>query len=247
MYQKLLPIILLIFLFSFNGYSQKTDSTNSLIQFSGNINLTNNGVSLVPTFSLGKPAILIDIAIKGKKLSFEPMFNFATDKLRPWGFIFWLRYKLIEKKKFNLKVGAHPSFVFSASQIIQNGIKKEVLSANRYVATEIVPSYAVSENTTVGAYILGANQIGVNTFDPTFFLALNSVSTIRLSEKYFARIMPQFYFLKLANQKGIYSNAILILGKKNLPFSLNGMVSKSIKTEIEVNKFVWNVGLNYSF
>lgn len=143
------------------------------------------------------PAILIDIAIKGKKISFEPIFNFATYKLRPWGFIFWLRYKLIEKEKFKIKVGVHPSFVFFASQIIQNRIKKELLAANRYVASEIVPSYAVSENTTVGAYILAVNQIGVGIFDPTIFLALNSASTVRLSDKCFARIIPQFYFLKL--------------------------------------------------
>jgi hypothetical protein len=228
-------------------FSQSKDSTKAPITFNGNFSLTNNGVSLIPTFSLGKPALIIDMAIKGKKLSFEPMLNFATNKLRPWGFIFWLRYKMVEKEKFKLRVGAHPSFVFSSSQIKESGIKKEVLTANRYFAAEIAPSYTISKNTTVGAYLLGANQLAVGVIDPTFFVALNSVSTFNLSEKYFLRAIPQLYFLKLSNEKGYYGNLNLILGKNKFPLSLNGMVSKSIKTEIDINKFVWNVGLTYSF
>ncbi len=247
MRQKLLPIILIVFLFSLNVYSQKTDSTKAPIQFSGNISATNNGVSLVPTFSLGKPAILIDLAVKGKKLSFEPMLNFATDKLKPWGFIFWLRYKLVEKKKFKIKIGAHPSFVFSASESLVNGIKTEKLTANRYVAFEFVPSYQISKNTTVSAYLLGANQLAVGILDPTYFVAVNAISTVNLSDKFFMRMIPQLYFLKLGNQTGYYTNANVIIGKKNFPISINGMVSKSIKTEIEVNKFVWSAGLTYSF
>jgi hypothetical protein len=242
-----IAILVLIVLNFGQTYCQKSDSTKAPIQFSGNITATNNGVSLVPTFSLGKPAILVDMAIKGKKLSFEPMLNFATNKLKPWGFIFWLRYKIVEKEKFKLKVGAHPSFVFSASQVTENGIKKEVLKANRYFAAEIAPSYAISKNTTLGVYLLGANQIAVGVLDPTYFLALNAVSTMSVSKNYFLRTIPQVYFLKLGNQKGFYTNASVVFGKKKFPLSINGMVSKSIKTEIEINKFVWSTGLTYSF
>jgi hypothetical protein len=245
--RRIFTILVLIVFGHCQSFCQKVDSTKTAIQFSGNITATNNGVSLVPTFSLGKPALLIDLAVKGKRVSFEPMLNFAADKLRPWGFIFWLRYKMIEKEKFKLKVGAHPSFVFSASEVVENGIKKEVLTANRYFAAEIAPTYAISENTTLGVYLLGANQIAVGVIDPTYFLAINSVSTFNLSEKYFLRTIPQLYFLKLGSQKGYYTNATFIIGKKKFPISINGMVSKSIKTEIEVNKFVWNAGVTYSF
>ncbi len=244
---RIFTILVLVVFSQIRLFAQEKDSTKAAIQFSGNITATNNGVSLVPTFSLGKPALLIDLAVKGKRLSFEPMMNFATDKLRPWGFIFWLRYKVVQKEKFKLKVGAHPSFVFSASQVVENGINKEVLKANRYFAAEIAPSYAVSKNTTLGVYLLGANQIAVGVIDPTYFLAINSVSTFDISKKYFLRTIPQLYFLKLGDQKGYYTNATVIIGKKKFPLSINGMVSKSIKTEIEVNKFVWNAGLTYSF
>lgn len=245
--RKFSAILVLVIFSQIHSFSQKIDTTESGIQFSGNITATNNGVSLVPTFSLGKPAILIDMAIKGKKLSFEPMLNFATDKLKPWGFIFWLRYKIVEKEKFKLKVGAHPSFVFSASEVMENGIKKEVLKVNRYFAAEIAPTYAISKNTSLGVYLLGANQLAVGVIDPTYFVAINSVSTFNLSDKYFLRTIPQLYYLKLGNQQGYYANSNFIIGKMKFPISINGMVSKSIKTEIEVNKFVWNVGLTYSF
>ena len=247
MYQKLRTIFFIIFLFSLNVYSQKTDSTKSPIQFSGNITVTNNGVSLIPTFSLGKPAVTFDLAVRGKKLSFEPLLLFATEKAKPWAFIFWVRYKLIQKEKFKFNIGVHPSYIFSSNTIIDNGIKKEVLTATRYAVAEFVPSYAISKNTSLGLYYIAAKQIGVGSTKGTHFLALNAVSNIKLSEQYFMRLMPQVYYLKLGDLTGFYSNATVVLAKKKLPISINGMVSKSIKTDIEVNKFVWNAGITYSF
>jgi hypothetical protein len=247
MYQKLQTVFLIIFLFSLNVYSQKTDSTKTPIQFSGSISATNNGVSLIPTFSLGKPAVTFDLAVRGKRLSFEPLLLFAVEKAKPWAFIFWVRYKLIQKEKFKFNVGVHPSYIFSSNTIIDNGIKKEVLTASRYAVAEFVPSYAVSKNTSLGLYYIAAKQIGVGNSKGTQFLALNAISNIKLSEQYFMRLMPQVYYLKLGDLNGFYSNATVVLGKENFPISVSGMVSKSIKTEIEVNKFVWNVGVTYSF
>lgn len=243
------PLLLFLsFLFlSVSVLSENVDTTHHPIQFSGNIGVTNNGVSLIPTFSLGKPAFTADMAVRAKRLSFEPMFFFATEKFRPWAFVYWLRYKLIQNEKFKMNVGVHPSFIFTANTILENGIEKEVLSATRYAAMELSPTYAISKNSVLGLYYLTAKQMGVGKVMATHFLALNLFSNIDVSEKYFIRFVPQLYYLKLGEQQGYYSNATVTIGKKKFPFSINGMVSKSIKTEIEINKFVWNAGLTYSF
>jgi hypothetical protein len=43
----------------------------------GALTVTNNGISLLPTFSLGKPAAIFDLTVGGEKLSFDPQFRFA--------------------------------------------------------------------------------------------------------------------------------------------------------------------------
>jgi aryl-alcohol dehydrogenase-like predicted oxidoreductase len=45
--------------------------------------VTNNGISLVQTFSLGKPAAIVTLSIGKGKLSFEPDLRFSL-KEKPW-------------------------------------------------------------------------------------------------------------------------------------------------------------------
>ena len=58
--------------YSYASFAQKTDSTKAVPYVSGAITITNNGLSLIPTFSLGKPTTVFDFAAGRKRLSFEP-------------------------------------------------------------------------------------------------------------------------------------------------------------------------------
>ena len=68
------------------SFSQKNDSTNVPGHFGGAVTVTNNGISFIPNFSLGKPAAIFDLSI-GRRLSFEPQFRFALEG-KPWSFLF---------------------------------------------------------------------------------------------------------------------------------------------------------------
>jgi hypothetical protein len=79
-----------------NTYSQdpsqqvvthRGDKPDRIYHFNGNISITNNGFSSIPTFSLGKPATIADLSIGGKKISFDPQFRFDLNGLKPWSFI----------------------------------------------------------------------------------------------------------------------------------------------------------------
>ena len=48
-----------------------------LDDFRGTASITNNGISLVPSFSLGDPALLFDLKFTKGRLSFEPDMRFA--------------------------------------------------------------------------------------------------------------------------------------------------------------------------
>ena len=89
------------------SFTQQADSTKSISHFSGAVSLTNNGISLIPTFSLGKPATIISLSMGRGRLSFEPELRFSLEA-NPRSFLFWWRYKLVRSDKFAINVGIPP-------------------------------------------------------------------------------------------------------------------------------------------
>ena len=118
--------IFILTLFLFVNLIEAQDGSNDKeIVISGKINLTNNGFSFIPLFSLGKPATTINLSVGGKRLSFDPQFRFDLDGMRPWSFLFIWHYKLIKKERFNSKcVGCskknHKHSYFITSRISTN-------------------------------------------------------------------------------------------------------------------------------
>ena len=134
-------------------FAQTKDSLSQKpLKLAASMAITNNGISLIPTFSLGKPAAIFNFTV-GRRLTFEPDFRYSLEG-KPWASIYWLRYKLIRKQKFNVGIGAHPSVVFSASQIQENNITKDVIKVQRFLAAEIVPTYTINNHISVGIYYL---------------------------------------------------------------------------------------------
>lgn len=76
------------------SFSQKNDSTIVAGHFGGAVTITNKGISIVPNLTLGKPAVIFDLSVGKRKLSFEPSLRFALEG-KPWSFLFWWRYKLV--------------------------------------------------------------------------------------------------------------------------------------------------------
>lgn len=240
----------LLFLFGlilsfYSSHSQTNDSTQTPGFLRGQITATNNGVSLIPTFSLGKPAVLFDMNIGKGRLSFDPMIRFGMNG-KPWTFVFWWRYKLIQKKKFSLGLGAHPSVVFRDISVIDNGITRNFLAAQRYFAWEASPTYIISKNANLGLYYLGSKGLTKDIVQNTTFIALRNMINLNLSNKLSLGLIPQAYYLKMDDKDGTYVNGTLNLYKRNFPISLNAIASKAIKTEIAGKDFLWSIGLVYN-
>ena len=227
--------------------AQKPDSTTTPAIFSGVITATNNGISLIPSFSLGKPALLFDLSLGKGRLSFDPMLRFGLDG-KPWTFVFWWRYKLATTQKFTLSIGAHPSVVFRSVTTNSSGISNELLAAQRYVAWEVAPTFVVNKKVSIGLYYLGSHGLTKDLVQSTTFLTLRStLSNLNLSKQLTLTLIPQVYFLKMDEREGTYLNATLVLGKKNFPLAISSIISQAIDTEIAGKKWVWNLGLTYNF
>ncbi|MEZ4901986.1 MAG: hypothetical protein R2822_09600 [Spirosomataceae bacterium] len=242
---KKITLIFCVVLTYFECYSQPIDSTQTPNFFRGQITATNNGVSLIPSFSLGRPAAMFDLSIGKGRLSFDPMIRFGMDG-KPWSFVFWWRYKLIQQKKFRMGVGAHPAFVFREISVINNGIVRDFMSVQRYFAWEVSPTYIFNNKLNFGVYYLGSRGLTKDAVQSTTFLAIRSSINIDLSNKFTLGFIPQAYYLQMDTKAGTYVNGTLNLYKKDLPISFNAIVSKAIDTDIAGKAFLWSVGLVYN-
>ncbi|MDG1571154.1 hypothetical protein OZ410_02425 [Robiginitalea sp. M366] len=240
-------LLFLLLLLTFSRVHAQEENRRFLDDFRGTASITHNGISLVPSFSLGDPALLFDLKFTKGRLSFEPDMRFALEG-KPWSFIFWFRYKAIQKERFSLRVGAHPALNFRTVEILRDGQPEELLEARRYLAAELAPNYRLTDKISVGAYYLlgkGFDQ-GVKT---THFIVLNSAfSRLYLAEKVHMNISPQLYYLQMDQARGVYTVGMVSLVRDGFPLSLSAIFNKAIDTEIQPEKdFIWNVSLVYSF
>lgn len=244
---KLKTTLLLVLLVSVNYLFAQTDTTKTPSFFSGQITATNNGVSLIPSFSLGKPAVLFDLSIGKGRLSFDPMFRFAMDG-KPWAFVLWWRYKAIQQKNFKMSVGAHPAFVFRSEELNINGVNTSYLKAQRFFAWEATPALSVHKNITLGVNYLGSTGLSKDVTQSTTFLAFKTTfSNLSLDKNWKATVIPQFFYLNMDGVDGTYLSGSLIISKNKSPFTLTTNFSKKLRSALAGDDLLWSVGLNYNF
>jgi hypothetical protein len=245
-YKHLFLLFLLLNIPGIN-FSQNTDSTKVVSNFGGAVTVTNNGISFIPTFSLGKPAAIFDMSV-GRKLSFEPQFRFALEG-KPWSFIFWWRYKLVKTNKVAVTLGAHPAFLFRTITDTINGVSQEIIKVQRNVAVELSPNYFLTKNMSIGLYYLYGYSFEKNVIKNVHYLTLNaSFSNIRLPYQFYLKFTPQVYYLNMDKQDGFYFSSVLTLASRKIPLSVSTLMNKIIRTNITASQnFVWNVSLIYSF
>ncbi len=243
---KLLLIFLLVSLHIFAQSS--TDSTKNITNFSGSVGITNNGFSIIPTFSLNSPAFIANLAWRKKKFSFEPDIRLVPN-LTKGGMLFWLRYRLVENKKLGLRLGVHPAFNLLRRTDTENGVSKEITELLRFGAFEVVPSYQISKHFGVSAMYLQGH--GLQKWGPQFtnVLFLNTaITNISLGNILKFNIFPSVFFLQTDGYRGNYFTATGVLTHKKLPFSIHSAINKTLKSNLIGNKdFIWNVGMTYSF
>jgi len=243
----LLFLMLSLLALTTTAIGQSADSTEKINYFGGSATITNNGISFIPSFSLGKPAALFNMKA-GRKLTFEPEMRFALDG-KPWAFIFWWRYKFLSERRFQIRVGAHPSFLFATMPVTVDGVTSDKLIARRYVAGEISPDFHITKKISVGMYYLKGYGLQDDAVKNTDFITLNAkFSGIRLSKRVSLGLYPQFYYLKMDDTDGFYFSSTQTLHIKDFPLSIASVINQPIQSDVVGGQdFVWNVSLIYSF
>lgn len=238
---------LVLFNLSHLAFSQMIDSIKYPAHFGGSVTVTNNGISFIPTFYLGKPAVIFDLSA-GKRLSFDPQLRFALEG-KPWSFIFWWRYRLVNTSRFLVRIGGHPALSFSTLPVVTNGESKETIISHRYLAGELSPNYFFTNNISAGIYYLYSYGIDNENVRHTHYLMFNmNFSNIKLTDKLFINYIPQIYYLRINNNDGFNFTSSLTLVKRNFPVYISAFINKTIQSNVTGSKnFIWNASLIYTF
>ena len=243
---KLKLSLFLLMLFTLNIIAQDKVKQPLLDSFTGTIAATNNGISLVPTFSLGDPAALLELKMTKGRFSFEPDMRFALEG-KPWSFLFWFRYKAIKKEKLNLRVGVHPALNFRDKTLTVNNVQETFIESRRYLAGEVAPSYKLSSKTSVGMYYLYSKGFDQGLKNGHFLNANANFSNLTIVKDWFLNITALAYYLNLDAKDGFYTAEYITLKKKNFPLALQTILNHKLNSNIKSESLLWNVSLIYSF
>ncbi|MFN4145210.1 MAG: hypothetical protein ACK4GN_05250 [Runella sp.] len=230
-------------------YAQNPDSTQNLTTFSGSVGITNNGFSIIPTFSLNSPATIINFYFQKKRFSFDPDIRLVPNASKG-GLLFWFRYRLIMRKKFNLIVGTHPAFSMIRREATDSkGNTIQITETLRFIAFKVLPSYQISPHWNVSAMYLNGNALQKHGPQRTHVLFLNSAFTnLKIGGNYRFHFTPTVFFLKLDDTSGEYFTATASISNTQSPFSFHGTINQTLRSNIPDNQFfMWNVMLAYNF
>lgn len=241
-----LLLIYTLLLYSQAAFSQEGEKKPILDEFEGSISVTNNGISIIPTFSLGDPAIIFELQFTKGKFSFEPEMRFGLDG-KPWSFVFWGRYQLVENERFELRIGAHPALNFRTITVVSDGVEKEIIQTRRFVAAELATSYDLTDHISIGTYYLTGHGFDEGLKQSHYAVFNSSFTDLYFTKKLFVEFFPQLYYLWLDGEDGIYTSTNVSLNKKDFPISIEALFNIKINSEIVSDDFIWNISLVYSF
>jgi hypothetical protein len=232
------------------GYAQeKKDTTHTAFQFSGNLTFTTNGISPIPAFSLGKPAVLVNLSLKNKKFSYNPEMAFSIQGV-PWFFNNFFRYKLIEKPKFEFRTGVNWAISYSYPIVNQKCVERTIARGERFLWLELMPRYTFSKKIAISSITFS----GYN-FEPGSVKRINYLSIIGnftrlpISKNFYCNIFPQFFYLNLdGTTDGFFVSGMMGIGHTKLPLVVSTQINSTLTTNISPDPgFKWNVSLSYSF
>lgn len=218
-------------------------------QVGGAVTVTNKGISLIPALTLGKPAAIFDVGITdgGGALAFEPQFRFGLDG-KPWSFIFWGRYRPLREGRFRLTIGAHPSLTFKTVTVTTSGTPHSAIVTRRYFAGDVYPSLVVAKHLSAGPYYFYAHGLDAEAFQHTHFVgARATLADVPIADRFFIHFAPQFYYLWMDGEDGVYVTSLLTLGNRAVPVSIATLLNSPIRSSIAGGQqFLWNVSVIYT-
>lgn len=241
--RRILVMLLLTTFYSLLSAREYQDSIKRKSSFSGTVSVNSNGISSIPAFSLGEPAVIATASVGGR-FSWDPVLAYGLD-IRPWFIDNWLHYKIVDREKLKIRTGVNFSMYFSDLRLPD----KEVLQSERYWAFEVAGFWYFSPTNNISLMYWSDNGKEPGTISGHFVSLAWEKVAMRISDQLSAGIFVQLFYIGYdGNNDGFFVSPRLSASLERLPVSLYFQATQAIESNIEPwPGFKWNVGLMYSF
>ena len=231
-----------------HAHAQETE--NKSYHFNGHWSATNNGFSFIPTFSLGKPATIVNLNVGGDRFTWEPQFRFDLDGFRPWSIIGFWRYKIVNNETFMVRVGTQlPAYAFHYESATSGTTTYTKIVAQRFLPFDFTTNWTLTDKVTLSVFYL--TSFGVEKADQleraNFVSVQAFISKVKISDKIEFAWNPQVYYLGIDGLEGYYTAHSFTLKHADIPVDISSTINKAFTSELNAKNFDWNVSLGYTF
>lgn len=235
---------LLIFLIFPFFLSAQSDSVKPKVSIRGNFQLTNNGISPVPYFTLDKPALLTNLYVTKGNLSFSPELNFDL-QAKPWSVNTWVRYRLLHSNKFSFTVGNNFSLIFKR---LPTEVSSDQFQVQRYQMFLNELSYKISKNRNLSLLYWKTKALDKGGIQSGNFLMLLVQFNDLLPARYgLLSIKASLFAIDNSSPfTGVFISQVASFKPNKFPILFTFQTVKPIYVTPSGN-FKWNVGLNLPF
>jgi hypothetical protein len=236
--------LLFLFITTLSFSQEKSGSTDRKLKASALASFNTNGISSIPAFSLGKPAIVASASLIKNRFSYDPTLAYGFD-LRPWYIDNWVHYKIINRSSFELRGGFNVSSFFTKNE---SG-EEPVLTGERYFAFSMDGTYKFNANTLVSLAYWNDRGQESTSLKGHFIDIIYDQTGIKLGNTLRMAVNVQLFYINYdGNNDGLFVSPKLSAYTEELPFALFVQATQSIQSNIDPwPGFRWNLGLSYTF
>jgi hypothetical protein len=222
----------------------QVDSLKRAVIIHGSVQVTNNGISFVPAFSLGRAASITMLYITSNRFYYYPEFDLGLD-FKPWQIGQRLGYNIIKRKKFNLALGTGLGLYFNqyASQITN-----EEFQLQRYTMGELGAGYSFSGRLRLQAFYFYSRALDKVGIESGHMIMVNLlIDRIKLSAGSYLSFAPTFVWLtNTAPYDGVFVSQVTSFHLDRIKPNLFVQTTVPVYTKPH-SDFIWNTGISFPF
>lgn len=235
-------ILLSLFAAAFSQEQSYSERTELKASFTASLN--SNGISSIPAFSLGAPAIVGTAGLAKGRFSYDPVLAYGID-MKPWYFDSWLHYMIVDGSSFKLRTGFNFSMYFSDYKLPD----ETILQGQRYWALELAGIYYFNEKTNLTLMYWNDRGQDPGTITGHFITIAGDRSGMRLGKHLLWGINLQVFYIGYTGfNDGLFVSPKVNVSARKLPLSVFFQATQAITSNIEpFPGFNWNIGIAYTF
>ena len=237
-------ICLLLFHISLIAFSQESqDTLKSNLEAAVSFSLNSNGIASIPSFSLGKPAVVVSGTIAKGRFSFDPVLAYSLE-MKPWYIDSWFRYKIVIRPEFELKAGANFS-TFCSGFMIND---EEILKAERYFAFSLTGTLRFSPVSSISLDYWSDNGQEKGSLQGHFVAFTYDRSEINLGKKASSSFYLMLFYINYSgNNDGLFISPRIAFSIRKIPSALFFQATQAFRSNISPwPGFRWNIGISYN-